>query len=132
MGLSGFFPKPASVGVVDLADPGNGGTITATAQDTIVRLSSSAVETRTIADPATLGQRLTLFSEAIAGNVVVLASSVIDASSNNIVRFTSSNQTVWFMAVPKLGGGLRWQYMSSDSGSTAGSGTDNQLVRDSP
>ncbi len=131
MGLS-FFPRPPTVGVVDLADPGNGGTITATAQDSIVRLIGGAGETRTIADPTILGQRLTLYSEVVAPTVTVTATSAIDASSNDLVRFTAPGQTVWFVAVSKIGGGLRWQYMGSDAGSTPGSGADNQLVRDSP
>jgi hypothetical protein len=97
----------------DLPDPGNGGTITVVAADTRVAIVTGGVETRTLAAPASVGQKLLVFCQTHIGNASMTAPAIFDAALNNGVSFIAAGGAVAFVSILDAGV-TRWQLAWND------------------
>lgn len=96
-----------------IADPGNGGAILVTTSGSCAMTSVGADETRTIAVPAAVGQRISLFHSVDGGNITVTSSEVINQAANTKMIFTDVADFIELVCVD-LGGGPRWRVVSND------------------
>lgn len=97
-----------------LADPGDAGAIPVpTSMLAACALVSAGAETRTLADPAYLGQRLALVCDTYVGDIVVTAASPINVANNTIMTFGAVSEYIELVAV-SVGGALVWQVASND------------------
>lgn len=108
------FNKVRMPGVVEVADPGNGGQIILPDHHhAVCALTSAGAETRTIAVPRFHGQRCTLSCETHAGNIVVNVAGDGNTQGHDEITFTAIGQAVDMVAV-KRSGALRWRAAVAD------------------
>jgi len=104
-------------GVVEVADPGNGGQIVLPEHHNAVcavSSSSGSNETRTIAVPSFHGQRCTLSMDTDAGgNVVINVAGDGNTQGHDEISFTAIGQAVDMVGV-KRSGALRWRAAVAD------------------
>jgi len=104
-------------GVVEVADPGNGGQIVLPEHHhAVCALTSAGAETRTIAVPNFHGQRCTLSCETHAGNIVVNVAGDGNTQGHDEITFTAIGQAVDMVGV-KRSGALRWRAAVADPSS---------------
>ena len=97
-----------------LTDPGNAGAIPVTRLDLAVcPLTSAGAETRTLAAPLKLGQRLALVCDVYVGDIVVTASAAVNVANNNTLTFGAVSEFIELLAVV-VGGVLVWQVVAND------------------
>lgn len=108
------FNKVRMPGVVEVADPGNGGQIILPDHHhAVCALTSAGAETRTIAVPRFHGQRCTLSCETHAGNIVVNVAGDGNTQGHDEITFTAIGQAVDMVGV-KRSGALRWRAAVAD------------------
>lgn len=107
MGIS-FFPRPPDVGMVEITDPGIGGTITSTEDNAIVPVESAGIEARSLAAPTKIGQRLTIYDKTHGGLVSITAPTALDASFNNIIQLTAARAIIELISIVHAGT-VKWQ-----------------------
>jgi len=106
----GFTTAPIFAATTQLiADPGNAGAIPVTA-DGVCTLTTAGAETRTVADPAYIGQNLTIIFDVDAGNVVTtFASNVVDTDGGDHNTLTWDDATDGIvLKAGYVGGSLAW------------------------
>ena len=97
-------PQPMTV----LADPGPGGTITATAPHSILPITSAGVEGRTLDPPAQEGQRLVIYDQSHGGQVDITYTPILDASLNDTIQLTAARAITELIAIFHSGA-TKWQ-----------------------
>jgi hypothetical protein len=103
-----------AVGIGVIADPGNAGAIPVTAGGDCA-LTSAGAETRTLAIPTVLGQRLRLFCDTYVGDIVITVASALDAVPGSTI-ITMGNAGDWIELVAcTVGGTLFWR-VAANSG----------------
>lgn len=95
-----------------IADPGNAGAIPVVRSGSCALVSTGA-QTRTLAIPGFKGQRLFLYDDTHAGNIVVTASQAVNQAGNNTLTFGAVRDNIELVAIT-VGGALRWQVASND------------------
>lgn len=90
-----------------IADPGDAGAIPVT-RSGVCALTSAGAETRTLAIPTFLGQRLTLVCDTYVGDIVVATSTAVNVANNNRLTFGAVSEALELVAV-SVAGALVWQ-----------------------
>jgi hypothetical protein len=98
--------------VLPIADPGNGGAIAVTSTGTCP-LTSTGAQTRTVAAPTFLGQRLSVSCDVFAGNITITIATIYDSAGHNTITLTAAGQMFELEAV-QVGGLKRWRLASND------------------
>ena len=95
-----------------IADPGNAGAIPVTTNG-VCALTSAGAETRTLAIPTFMGQRLSIVCDTYVGNIVVTSAQAINQAGNTVMTFGAVRDYIALEAIT-VGGALRWQVASND------------------
>lgn len=102
----------ATAAAFTIADPGNAGAIPVTTNG-VCALTSAGAETRTLAIPTFMGQRLSLVCDTYVGNIVVTSSQAVNQAGNTVLTFGSVRDYIALEAIT-VGGALRWAVASND------------------
>jgi len=102
----------AAAAAFTIADPGNAGAIPVTT-DGVCALTSAGAETRTLAIPSFMGQRLSLVCDTYVGNIVVTSAQALNQAGNTIMTFGAVRDYIALEAIT-VGGALRWAVASND------------------
>lgn len=97
----------------EVADPGNGQAIPV-ATSGVVHLVTGGAETRTVADPAAVGLRLSLFLLTDGGNCVVTFASPVNVAGNNTLTLADVTEAAHFVSVRDGASAYRWAVVGSD------------------
>jgi hypothetical protein len=95
-----------------IADPGNAGAIPVT-RSGYCPIVTAGAETRTLAAPTKIGQRILVYMKTDGGNCVITCASIINAAGNNTITFADVTDTLNLVAV-ESGSSLVWRVVSSD------------------
>ena len=95
-----------------VADSGDAGAISV-ATDGVCALTSAAAETRTLAIPTFIGQRLALICDVHAGNIVVTSAQAVNQAGNTVMTFGAAADMIELAAM-RVGGALRWRVTAND------------------
>lgn len=107
------FSGVAKLKLQTIADPGTGVAIPVTNSGSVA-ITTAAAETNTLADPAYMGQTLSLFCDTYAvGDRVVTAASRINQTGNTIMTFGAAGDYIKLEAIT-IGGALKWQVVAND------------------
>ncbi len=90
-----------------IIDPGNAGAIPVTKTGSC-KLVSAGAETRTLAIPTFVGQRLTLYLDTDGGDIVITSAQRINVAGNTSITFNDASDILKLEAIT-IGGDLRWQ-----------------------
>ena len=102
----------AAAAAFAIADPGDAGAIPVTT-DGVCALTSAGAETRTLAIPTFMGQRLSLVCDTYVGNIVVTSAQALNQAGNTIMTFGAVRDYIALEAIT-VGGALRWQVLGND------------------
>ena len=78
-----------------------------------VELVTAGAETRTLAAPTFLGQRLLLSMKTNGGNCVITCATTVNVAANNTITFSAVQQAVLLIAVAN-GTNKRWSVVYKD------------------
>ncbi len=116
-GLETHSGKQCSTATVNLiADPGNAGAISVV-NDGVCALTTAGAETRTLAIPAYIGQRITLSGDACTGNCVVTVATAFDSAAHTTIT-VATGKAISLVGV-QVGGLKCWRLVGND-GTTLG------------
>lgn len=99
--------------VNEITDPDDAGAIPVTQSGTCMLVSAGA-ETRTLAIPTFLGQRITLTCKTYVGNIVLTAAAAVNQTGNNTLTFGAARDTIVLQAIELNGDTLAWQVVAND------------------
>jgi len=98
-----------------LADPGASGTIkTDTRFSSHCQIVTAAAESRALADPAFVGQQLTLSMKTDGGDATVTADSAINSSGDTICTFAAIGELLKLESVEDGDDNLEWRVIVAD------------------
>ncbi len=97
---------------VSISDPGDGEAIPVT-QTGVCAITTEGAETRTIADPNSLGIRLTITLDVDGGDCVVTAATAINVTGNDTITFADAGDTLDLVAT-QVGGAKVWRVSGND------------------
>ena len=98
----------------EIPDPGDGGAIPITQSGVVNLVSGADNETRKLANPIAVGQRILLnFDTNGGGNITVTVAGYINAEEDNTLTFSDAGEQIELVAV-KRGGVLRWCVPNQD------------------
>ena len=97
------------------ADPGNAGAINVRVSS-FVPIVTAGAETRTLAVPKFIGQRLSLFMDTDGGDCVITVTQAINATGNNTITMNDARDAIHLVGIT-VGGALRWE-VQTNSGCT--------------
>lgn len=95
-----------------ITDPGDAGAIPVT-KSGVVAIVTGGGETRTLAIPTFLGQRITLCLDTDGGDAVVTVASAVNQTGNNTLTFSDAGEEISLHAI-SVGGTLAWRVSSND------------------
>jgi len=99
---------------VAVADPGDAGAIPVTRSGSVPLTIGAGAETRTLAIPTFIGQRLTIDADVIGGgSAAITAASAINQAGNTVMTFGALADFIALEAV-QLGGILAWRVVAND------------------
>lgn len=101
-----------SMGARVITDPGNAGAIPVTRSGTCPIVTTGA-QTRTLAAPTFINQRLVLYFQTDGGDCVVTVAGTINVAGNNTITLNDANDTIQLVAVYN-GSALRWRVAEND------------------
>jgi len=102
---------PRSLGFA-VADPGDAGAIPVTRSGQVA-ITTAGAETRTLAIPTFVGQRLTISCDVFVGNAVITVAAAYNTTGNNTITLTAAGQAVELVGV-QVGGALVWRNVFND------------------
>jgi len=97
---------------VAIADPGASGAIPVT-EVGVCAVTTAAAETRTLADPAHIGDIVTITLDVDGGNCVITAASGINNTGNNTITMADAGDTLSLIAT-QVAGDLVWRVLAND------------------
>lgn len=105
---------PMTVGAtVDLiADPGDGQAIPVT-RSGVCAITTAGSETRTLAAPSFIGQRLALVIDVDGGTCVVTVASLVNQTGDNTITMAEVKDFIELLAV-QIGGAKLWRVVVAD------------------
>ncbi len=96
-----------------IADPGNGAAIPVTAAGACM-MTVNGSETRTLAIPSYVGQRLVLIDAVhTSGSIAITSAQSINQAGNTVMTFGAVADFIELVAVT-IGGALRWRVVVND------------------
>ena len=96
-----------------IPDPGNAGAISNEYSGVCV-MTTAAAETRTLAIPSYVGQRLTLVLDVDGGDAVVTVAAAFNPAGHTIITFNTAGDCVTLIGVT-LAGALVWFLETTDA-----------------
>ena len=94
-----------------VADAGDAGALPATGGT--VNMTSAAAETRTLANPASLGIKLILVMDVDLGDIVITSASGVNVAGNTILTFDTAGESA-VLESAQVGGSLVWRITHND------------------
>jgi len=107
-----YYPE-ATTGLETLADPGDAGAIAPT-KSSYVPIVTAGAETRTLSDPVSTGQFLTLTMLTDGGDAVVTAASAVNQTGNTVMTFAAILDTVLLVSIADAAATYRWTIVGND------------------
>ena len=95
-----------------VADPGNAGAIAVT-KSGVSNLTSGGAETRTLAVPTFLGQRLVLCMNVDGGDIVTTVASAFNQAGNTTITMNDAGDHVELVGC-LIASALRWRIVNND------------------
>lgn len=95
-----------------IADPGNAGAIPVTVSGRVAIVTAGA-ETRTLAAPTIVGQRLLLYMKTDGGDGVITCSTGINQTGNNTITMNDAGDSLELVAI-ESGANKRWRVVYND------------------
>lgn len=95
-----------------IADPGNAGAIPVTASGRVAIVTAGA-ETRTLAVPTIVGQRLLLYMKTDGGDAVITSAAAFNQTGNNTITMNDAGDSLELVAI-ESGANLRWRVVYND------------------
>ena len=105
--VDGLLIKDGSVQASAISDPGDTNAIAVTASG-VCAMTSAGAETRTMADPTFVGQRIVLVCDTYVGDIVVTTASACNVANNNTLTFGAVSEAMELVGV-SVGGAKVWQ-----------------------
>jgi predicted RecA/RadA family phage recombinase len=99
--------------VAEITDPGDAGAVPVTTSGTCMLVSAGA-ETRTLAIPTFIGQRLTLTMKTDGGDITLTAAAAVNQTGNNTLAFGAERDTIILQAIELDDDSLAWHVVSND------------------
>lgn len=96
----------------NIADPGASGAVGVTQSGMCVLVTAGA-ETRTVASPTFLGQRLGFCFKTDGGNCVITIAATVNQTGNNTLTFADAGDHIELVAIRK-GSNLVWRTVAND------------------
>ncbi len=93
------------------ADPGDAGAINVRVSS-FVPIVTAGAETRTLAVPKFVGQRLSLFMDTDGGDCVITVAQAINATGNNTITMNDARDAIHLVGIT-VGGALRWEVQTN-------------------
>jgi hypothetical protein len=111
--LATFSSKTAAGAATNaITDPGNAGAIAVTANG-VCDITTAGAETRTLAIPTFVGQRILLCLDTDGGDCVVTVASSFNQAGNTIITFNDAGDSVELVG-RTVGGTRKWQLAFND------------------
>lgn len=108
--LAELYPQSLSFSITD---PGDAGAIPVT-RSGVCPITTAAAETRTLAIPSFIGQRITLVCDVYAvGDAVITVAAAINQAGNTVITLNTAGDTVELVGV-QVGGALVWRTVVND------------------
>lgn len=107
---------------VEITDPGDAGAIPVT-QSGVCHIVTAGAETRTVADPAAVGMRLTLYMLTDGGNGVVTFASAVNQAGNNTATFANAGEALDLVSARDGASAYHWHVVGSNFGAGGGLST---------
>ena len=112
----------------EIADPGNGGTISVTRSGVCNLVSVGADETRTLPAPAWVGQSVVLCMQTDGGDIVVTAPTQgVNSTNESTMTFQNPLEAHWLMGVlvnlvngSSARGTIQWMAVTGEAANSAG------------
>jgi len=108
--------QPVGGGIIKpylaITDPGDAGAIPITVAG-YCPLVTAGAETRTMAAPTYIGQRILLYMKTDGGNCVVTCATTVNETGNNTITFANTGEAFEAVAVEE-GSNLRWRATLTD------------------
>jgi hypothetical protein len=98
---------------VEIADPGDAASIAVT-HPGVCHLVTAGAETRTLADPTRVGQRMALYFLTDGGNCVITVASPINVAGNNTITFADVGEFVELVSARDGAAAYHWHVVGSD------------------
>jgi hypothetical protein len=98
---------------VELADPGNAGSIYVERSPCVVNLVSAGAETRTVAPPTEPGALLLLNAFTIGGTITVTVTGGYDPAGSTALSVTAVKQYFLLQSVQESAGVYRWRLLAA-------------------
>ena len=110
--LQEMLPATASIAVI--ADPGDAGAIPVLRSGNVALTTAGAGETRTLADPGTIGLTLSISHDVDGGgDAVIGVATAFNQTGNNQITMADAGDTVVFTSV-QIGGSPVWRLVVND------------------
>lgn len=103
---------PATNQIAAIADPGDAGAVPVTRSGNCA-LTSAGAETRTLADPGTVGLTLNITCDVYVGDITLTAASALNQTGNNTLVFGAARDTLTLTSI-QVGGVPVWQIVGND------------------
>ena len=102
---------------VAITDPGDAGAIPVT-RSGVCPITTAGAETRTLAIPSFVGQRLTIPMDVDGGDAVITVAAAFNQTGNNTITLNDAGDTVELVGV-QVGGALVWRVVVNDGATLA-------------
>jgi len=103
---------PAVSGIAVIADPGDAGAIPVIRSGNVA-ITTAGAETRTLADPGTVGLVLDISCDVFVGNAVITAATAVNTTGNNTITLSAAGQHIQLTSV-QVGGVPIWRVTATD------------------
>lgn len=105
---------PAVSGIAVIADPGDAGAIPVTRSGNVALTTGASGETRTLADPGSVGLNLDISLDVDGGgDAVVTAATAVNQTGNNTITLNDAGDTISLRSV-QVGGSPVWRVVEND------------------
>jgi len=95
-----------------ITDPGNAGAIPVTATGRVAIVTAGA-ETRTLAAPTIVGQRLLLYMKTDGGDAVITCATAVNQTGDNTITMNDAGDSLELVAI-ESGSNKRWRVAYND------------------
>lgn len=103
---------PATNQISAIADPGDAGAIPVTRSGNCA-LTSAGAETRTLANPGTVGLTLTINCDVYVGDIVVTAAGTVNQTGNNTLTLGAARDSITLTSI-QVAGSPVWVVVGND------------------
>lgn len=102
----------AAAAALAITDPGSSGAIPVTHSGSCA-MTSAGAETRTIAAPTFIGQRIALIDDVHVGNIVVTSATAVNQTGNNTLTFGAAADMI-VLECMQVAGSRVWRVVAND------------------